>query len=81
MIKRVAVGVAAAALCVFGGSAAVADTGGNATARPAGSSPAASTGQGSATGSGITPDAWELRLDKHTVTTSGWFDKHREDVL
>ncbi|MEI5102690.1 hypothetical protein RB200_34470 [Streptomyces sp. PmtG] len=84
MIKHVAVGVAAAALCAFGGGVALADTGGNGTAHAAGSHSAAlaaPSGQGSAAGSGSTADARESRLSKASVGTLTWFEKPRPSEL
>ncbi|MEV0444665.1 hypothetical protein AB0I84_28660 [Streptomyces spectabilis] len=76
MIKRVAVGVAAAALCAFGGGVAVADAGGNG-AHATGSAAA----HGPAAGSDVAPGAWELSPAKHSVVAAGWLDKPRPGEL
>ncbi|MCI3935500.1 hypothetical protein [Streptomyces sp. AN091965] len=80
MIKHVATGVAAAALCALGASTALADTGTHHTARPAAplpAPPAVASAHGLATDSALTLHAGENRLDTHRVTASSWLDKPR----
>ena len=68
MIKHVAVGVAVAALCAFGGSAALAGTGGNGITGPAASS-------------GSAEDAGESRPTQDSVIVASWFEKPTPGVL
>ncbi|WP_158857491.1 hypothetical protein [Streptomyces sp. NRRL B-1347] len=80
VIKRVAVGVAAAALCAFGGGVAFAGTGESGTA-PASSHRAAAPGHGPAAGSDVTPAAREHRLSQQSVVVANWFERPRPEEM
>jgi hypothetical protein len=80
MIKRAAVGVAAAALTAIAGGIALAHAGTDSTAQPT----AAATGTVIAVPPTLTPANWHWvngAAKSTSATPAGWLDKPHEDVL